>query len=355
MKIKRLEMEVVRMRLAQPYTIAYEEVSDVTNVFVQLVTDRFVGVGCAAPDRAITGETPETVVRALRDVAEPRLLGQEPFRWRRLIHDLREPLEGHSSALAAVDMALFDLLGKACDRPLWQLLGGFRDRAETSVTIGILPELETIEAARTFAAQGFRCLKIKGGLDVESDVARVVKVREAVGPGASLRFDANQGYSAAQSIRFVEGVRTAQLELLEQPTVAGQPRLLGEVTATVDLPVMADESLKSLRDAFRLAEQELVDMVNIKVMKVGGLSRAMQIDSVAQAGRLESMVGCFDESEAGIAAGLALALARPNVAYADLDGHLDLVGDPASGSLTLRDGFLLGPDRPGLGIELTGL
>ena len=340
------------MTLTEPYEIAYEEVAATTNVFVRLVTDRFVGIGCAAPDYCVTGETGMGVLRALADVAEPRLVGADALRWSAVLEDLRGSLEGQPAALAAVDMALLDLLGKACSCPLWQLLGGFRDRIETSVTIGILPEVETVEAALARVSQGFRCLKLKGGADVDSDIARVLKVREAVGKNAEIRFDANQGYSLEESVRFVEQTKRARLELLEQPTSRGEPDLLGRVTAQVDLPVMADESLMTLRDAFRLGGRELVDMVNIKLMKVGGIAEALRINSVARAARMETMVGCMDESEAGIAAGLAFALARSNVAYADLDGHLDLAGDPAAGSLKLRKGVLYAPTSPGLGVTL---
>jgi L-alanine-DL-glutamate epimerase-like enolase superfamily enzyme len=340
------------MTLAEPYSIAYERVEETTNVFLRLVTERFVGLGCAAPDLPVTGETATSVQRALREIAEPVLVGADAMRWGALLEELRDPLKEQPAARAAIDMALLDLLGKTCDCPVWQLLGGFRDRIETSVTIGILPESETVDAAKARVGAGFRCLKIKGGADVDSDIARVLRVREAVGEAVEIRFDANQGYSLEESLRFVVETRRARLELLEQPTVRGQPDLLGRVTAQVDIPVMADESLMTLRDAFRLAGRDLVDMVNVKLMKVGGIAEALHINSVARAARMETMVGCMDESEAGIAAGLAFALSRPNVAYADLDGHLDLVGDPAAGSLVLRDGVLHAPTGAGLGVTL---
>jgi L-alanine-DL-glutamate epimerase-like enolase superfamily enzyme len=353
MKITYLEAWPVSMKLAEPYTIAYETIQETTNIFLRIETDKGTsGYGCSAPDLQITKETPEMVMQGLRDFVPPLVKGSDVLRISMLLERLDPVLQGRPSTLAAVDMALHDILGKACGLPLWKLLGGFRDRIKTSVTIGILPESETVSRAREKTAQGFRCLKIKGGIDVESDIARVLKVREAVGNNIELRFDANQGFTVEKALRFFEKTRKANLELIEQPTPVGQPDLLGRVTSSVQIPVMADESLMTLRDAFRLARRDLVDMVNVKLMKVGGISIGSQINSVARSAGLEVMVGCMDEAALSIAAALHFALARPNVAYADLDGHLDLIDDPTQGAVILRNGILFPSNLPGLGFDI---
>jgi L-alanine-DL-glutamate epimerase-like enolase superfamily enzyme len=351
-RICRVEVWPVTMPLAEAYEIAYETVASTTNVFLRLETDKgLVGYGCAAPDLQVTGETAAEVLATLKGTAEVVLKGSDALRPARILETMKRGLERQSSALAAVDMALFDLLARAGGLPLWRMLGGYRRSIKTSITIGIMPLNATVAKAREFVSRKFHCLKIKGGRDLDRDVESVLKVREAVGKAIEIRFDANQGYTVEEALHFLEATRKADLELIEQPTERNRPELLGRISKRTAVPIMADESLTSLRDAFRLARRDLVDMVNIKLMKVGGIAEATHINSVARAAGYEVMVGCLDESALSITAGLHFALSRPNVVYADLDGHLDLIDDPSSGLVQIREGALYASERPGLGWE----
>lgn len=353
MRIVRVEAMMIQMPLAFPYTIAYETISRTTNILLRIETDRgLTGFGCAAPDLAVTGETPQGVLNIVSATIEPALIGGDPLSIAALLEVLRDPLSKQPAALAMVDMALHDLLARIAGLPLYRLLGGYRHSIETSITIGIGNGSETIARALEFIRQGFKILKLKGGNDVEEDIARVHKVREKVGPDIRLRFDANQGYSVSEALQFAAATQSCTIELFEQPTPSEALTLLGRVTRRTDVPVMADESLVNIRDAFKLAREQLVDLINIKLMKVGGIANALQINAVARAANIEVMVGCMDEASLGIAAGLHFALARPNVVYADLDGHLDLLNDPTAGAVILKDGVLYPTSQAGLGFRL---
>ena len=301
MKIEDIEYFRLDMPLSVPYTIAYETVSHASNIILKVITDTGItGWGCAAPDITVTGEGPEDVIRAIDTVIKDRLKGRNPFRIARITHDLKKVLPHASSAMAMVDMALYDTMARKAELPLYQMLGGFRKAIPTSITIGILPLGETIEQAKKHLNDGFTILKLKGGLNLSEDIEKVLKLREKLGKAVSV-------------------------------------------------PVMADESIKTLKDAFRLASNDRIDMINIKLMKMGGIFESQHINSVAKAAGLEVMVGCLDESALGISAGLHFALSRANIEFADLDGHLDLLNDPFSRLFHLKNGILTPADTPGLG------
>lgn len=352
MKVTRLEAWLVRLRLSEPYTVAYATVDSAPNVFVRLHTDGpLVGHGCAAPDPAVTGETAEGVLAALQGAGSV-MVGLDPTHPALVYRRLQEALGFQPAALAAVDVAVYDLLARVENVPLWKLLGGARERIRTSMTIGILGERETVEQARRWVREGFTSLKLKGGLEVAGDVARVRKVREAVGPCVELSFDANQGYTVADSLAFVRGCAGVGLAYLEQPTPRERPEWLAEVQRQPSVAVMADESLVTVGEARALAEARAVRLFNIKLQKVGGIRPALTVGGIAEGAGVGVMVGCYDEAALGIAAGLHFALARPDVWYADLDAHFALVDDPSAGAVCCRGGYLHGGAEPGLGFRL---
>ena len=349
MKITRVSYERLDLALSVPYTIAYETVSHVSNFILKLETDTaLVGYGCAAPDLEVTGESAEMVEKSIQEHVLPLLKGSSPFMYTTLLEELKEVCPDSSSLVAMADMALLDLMAKKADVPLYHFIGGYRKSIATSITIGIMGLDETLAMAREFSGRGFNILKIKGGLMLEEDIAKMIRLREEF-PNIFLRFDGNQGYNVEESIAFVKATEKVGIQIFEQPTKTKNNQKLGEVTHAVGVPVMADESLKTLDDAFRLAQKEQIDMVNIKLMKVGGIMEGMHINSVAKSAGLEAMVGCLDECALGISAGLHFALSRPNIHFADLDGHLDLLNDPFQGLFELKDGILYPSQVPGLG------
>ena len=350
MIIKSIEYFKLDMPLTVPYTIAYETVDHATNIILKLTTNTgLTSWGCAAPDIAVTGESPQDVINNIEETIIPLLQGQSPFQIVKTDYLLKEQLKESTSTIAMVDMALHDMMARKAELPLYQLLGGFRHSIITSITIGIESLEDTLKQAKEFKRKGFLVIKLKGGLSVSDDIEKIIRLRETLGNDFKLRFDANQGYTIDESIEFIEKTKAAKIEILEQPTDQTKDKKLGIVTNSVAIPVMADESIKSLLDAYHLVSNNYIDMVNIKLMKVGGIIEAQHINSVAKAARMEVMIGCLDECELGISAGLHFALSRPNIEYADLDGHLDLLNDPFKNLFKLEKGILYPSDHEGLG------
>lgn len=339
--------------LKEGYSIAYEEnINACDNVFLSLETDEgLVGHGMAAPDAMITGEDAASVLATYKSHIEACMYGEDPFYYSRLYEELREAIPGQSSALAMVEIALYDIMAQRAGVPLYKFLGGFKERIITSVTIGIMEENAALERTRKLINMGIKAIKIKGGNDVERDIRLIGLVRKIIGDEIALTFDANQGYSLIESAHFIRNTKNAKLELIEQPT---SPELTSQwhlLRQEGNIPIMADESLKKLSDSFSLTSRQAVDFLNVKLMKVGGITPALQINSSARSAAVRCMMGCMDESSLGIAAGLHVALARPNFSHADLDSWLDMDDDPFAGLVILEDGYLYPRQTPGLGIE----
>jgi len=350
MKIRSVSGHFRTLKLSEPYSIAYDSVDRCESVFINIVTDGGIqGWGCAAPDPKVTGETARNTLKAFDKELESYLLGKDVFEYARILDSIKSTNPGQPALRAMVDMALHDIIAQKTGVPLYKLLGGYRDSIPTSITIGIMSVKSTLVFAEDYVKKGFRNLKIKGGNDVLEDIEKINRVSEVLGTSVKIRFDANQGYSLNDAMTFLKGVRKANIELFEQPTQKNDLEMLKLITQKSELPVMADESLISLRDAFFISRDQCTDLINIKLMKTGGILEGMHVNSIAKAAGIGAMVGCMDESALGIAAGLHFALSRPNIRYADLDGHLDILDDPFSGMLKIREGELIPSGGNGLG------
>ena len=353
MKIEAVEVWREHLPLTQPYTISRETISDVELFFVRIHAGELSGAGSASPAVEVTGESPE-MSRAALDRAAHLLVGEDAHALGRLARLLERELPGAPAARAACDMALWDLLGRHLDVAVVDLLGRAHDTLPTSVTIGIQPSSEAVEAARRYVAQGFRALKVKLGRDVEEDIERLRRLRSAVGPEIVLRTDPNAGYDADALRRYLSQTRDLGLELCEQPVARGQEAALAGFDEVERARFAADESVHDLADAGRLlGAPRPYGIFNLKLMKCGGISPALRIAHLAEASGIELMWGCNDESRISIAAALHVALASPATRYLDLDGSLDLARDLATGGFVLENGLLRTLPAGGLGIDWT--
>ncbi|MFC2053209.1 mandelate racemase/muconate lactonizing enzyme family protein [Chloroflexota bacterium] len=302
--------------------------------------------GCAVAHPQLTGEDPNDGLQACLACAD-RTSDLHPTNIKYSLAELAPLMKNSPTATCAFDLAFHDLLGLAAGMPLYRLLGGYRQRIQTSATIPLSDVQESVELAYGCAERGFRMLKIKGGLDPELDVRRVLSVHRAL-PGLILRLDADGGYSVHDALE-VSRALVDKLEMLEQPTPSEDLVGLQQVTRNSLVPILADQSVIGPASALKLAAGRIIDGFCVKLATCGGLHCATQMDAIARAAGIATMVSCLIEPALLIAAGLHFALSSPNVRYCDLDGHLELLDDPTFAGFQLQDGWLVVNDMPGLG------
>jgi L-alanine-DL-glutamate epimerase-like enolase superfamily enzyme len=348
MQIQSCEVIPIELRLRHPVRMAYlPEITSVSTVFVRLETVQGQSAwGCAVAHPHLTGEEPAEVLRLCQECAA-QASDLHPTNLEYSLTQLAATAGGSAGARCAFDLAFHDLLGLATGQPLYRLLGGYRNSIPTSVTIPLGDIEEAVSLADERARAGFRMFKIKGGLEPEEDVRRVRAVHRHL-PNLTLRLDADGGYTVQEALDVTRALQ-GELEMIEQPTPAEDWEALRQVTAQSPVPVLADQSVPGPAAALQMAAQRAASGLCVKVSRCGGLRCASQVDAIARAAQLSTMVSCVVEPALLISAGLSFALGSPNVRYADLDGHFDLLNDPSNPSFKLHEGWLTASDVPGLG------
>lgn len=353
MRITKVEIFRAEMAMKVPFKIAIGITTVSQSLFLRVHTDTgLVGIGEANIFTPVVGETLDTALAAASLLGR-ELLGTDPADIEARVVQMRKRLPSNFTTRSAFDMALWDILGKAANLPLFALLGGRRRPVLTDNTAGIETPQVMAERAAAFKARGFSVVKVKLGTDVATDMARMRAIRAAVGPEFTLRVDANQGWSRVDARKALIGLMEFRPELVEQPLVKWDVEGLAELRTHSPIPIMADESLFDEHDAMRLGAAKACDYFNIKLAKSTGIHVALKINAIGEAAGIPCMIGCMTESGVGVTAAAHVASARQNIIFADLDGADMLSVDPVRGGFSYTAaGEILPPTGPGLGIEL---
>lgn len=356
MHIEHIEISPLNLVPQVALTVAYGNYPVLNYVLLTVHTeDGQIGLGEASPDTEVTGETQDSVIQALQTLA-PILKGCDPFNIEAILRIAEEAAPNSPATLAALDMALYDLMGKALGVPVYKLLGGkVREQMSLYPVVPLDDPRKMAVLAKKLVGMGkFDALKIKIGSDPDTDEARVAAISEAVGTDLLLRLDVNQGWKHAETaITAIGRLKRFNIEWVEQPVSAGDLEGLAAVRAAVDVPIMADESVHSPADALAIIRKKAADIINIKLMKCGGLYRAAQILAIAEAAGVSCILGSMGESTIGSAAGIHLVAAKAKITACELIGPLFLQGDPATGyQVDITSGQVRVPELPGLGVKL---
>jgi L-alanine-DL-glutamate epimerase-like enolase superfamily enzyme len=342
-----------------PFTMQSKEVFRISlgtltaeNVLVRLRTDEgVVGWGESSPFAAVTGDTQATNLAAAKLIAGI-VKGKDPFDLARIVSEMDAATTGEPGIKAAVEMAIWDICGKLANRPVRSLLGNYRDSFETDLTVYLDDPHVMAEKASSVVSRGFKCVKVKLGESAAADIERIRSVRERVGKEPRIRIDANQGWSPNEAVRALKGIDAYDVQFCEQPVRYWDWEGLRFVRERSPIPIMADESVHSPHDAIQAVRRDAVDMINIKLMKTGGILQAVSVARIADAADMNCMLGCMSETRVALTAAAHVVCSQRNVLWADLDAFTEHNLDPVIGGMQLKDGIIHAPTTPGLGLDI---
>src|SRR5574341_1358513 len=373
MKITRIETIAIRLPTRRVHQWTGLTTPIGVYVIIKLHTDEgLIGLGEAPVLKDWSGdhgryfcETPQTTAHIINDILAPALNGQDPSRFESIHARMDKAVKGYPYCKAAIDGALYDVVGKALQIPAYQLLGGlYRERIPIAHSLGLMEVQKAVEEALQAKAEGVKTIKLKVGGDPKRDGELVKEIRSAIGPDINICVDANQGYPTPKiAVKTTKAMEEYDLFYMEQP-VEGLEQM-AEVTRRVDTPIMADESAWTAEDVIEITRKKAADMISIYTTKPGGLFKAKTVAAVAEAAGLQCNVNGSVETGVGNAANIHLAASTGVVTYgcvvpvstpkgkgkggiAGIYYQDDIITEP----FEYAEGDVIVSSKPGLGVEL---
>lgn len=354
-RISSVETFPVRIPFLRPHKIALGAAENRDIVVVRITADDGqVGLGEAIAHPAFSGETLGALAAGIGCLKDC-ILGENPMHLNTIHAAMDRRLHANYGAKGAIEMALFDLLGRHFGVPVYDLLGGLtHDRFPMSRSASHSDLEKDVEEVRAYMREGYRIIKVKVGvLRVEEDVERVRAIRQVAGPGVSLRADANQGWDVPTALKFIRGVEDCGLEFLEQPVPSWNLDGMAHLRGKSATPILADESAATEHDVLELVRKKAADFISVKLVKSGGILAARRIAAIANCAGIRCYLGSQTETSIGTAAGLHYALSATGFDYGgEIYGPAFFRKDITKTSVRIEGGDIYPSREPGFGLEL---
>ncbi|MGB5506732.1 MAG: dipeptide epimerase [Sulfurovum sp.] len=355
MKISNIRTITLKAPLKNPFITSLRRVDALEDLVVIIeCDDGSIGYGEGAPTPVITGETMGTMAAAINYI-KPFIIGHEIADFDMILNNIHTSILKNTTAKSALEIALYDLKAQAEKLPLYKMLGGTHTTFKTDITISMGEIEKMISDSLHAVGLGYDTLKIKIGDNPKKDIERIIAIHDALDDNIKLRLDANQGWTAQESVMLLHILEKKDIiaEFIEQPVAADDIDGLKYIKERVQTPLLADESIFSLKDAKRLLEMQAIDYVNIKLAKTAGITQALKLADLSKEFDVKCMIGCMLEGPISVAAGVHVASAKADIiTMLDLDAISLLASHPVETSIVFNESDIILSEDVGLGVSL---
>lgn len=350
-KITKVTGYQIELPLKEPFVINYATYPNMPAFILKIETDEGItGFGEAVPDEHVNGEHVNGLYETMEHLIAPALITKNPLNINVILEEIDQLIINNPSLKAAVDIALHDILGKKANLPLYELLGGkTKDKLSYAKVLSVKPFEQLKADIDLLLSEGYKVIKVKLGGEVTSDCTKLKQILDYVDSSIEIRVDCNQAWTSSKRIaQMVNLLKYPNLMWIEQPLKYDDLKGMDYLYDNMNVPLMFDESILNVKQLAQLNIR--TDLINVKLMKCGGIKGALDIIKYAEAHHIPCQIGSMVESSIGSAAGYHVAMSQRNVQTTELTGPLLFKKD--IGNLTYEVPYVYLSELPGLGIEI---